>query len=279
MSIPTTTKISQWQRATKHIEDDVRTGRYINAETALIFVGPPRMTDLGNIDGNVQAVSDSRGQVGGDTFGATGAGDALYPVGFVEQFSLQQFHNVQKMFEIGSRRSYQAGGRVQVTGSLGRVMFNGPSLLRVLYAYYPAVVAMANGKFLGKDAQTDSVTANSVPGNSQKQVFPSIFFEAGAFAAPLPDNPNTRYSFFINLMSELFSHPFGMGVVMRDNNNRNYGAFYCEDCMVTTHSFAISSSSSLITEAVNFQCDAAVPMEFATDNDSFIIAPLAGANS
>jgi hypothetical protein len=276
MTIATTTKISQWQRATKHVEDAVRTGQYINAETALLFVGPPRLTDIGGIDSNVTPVSDARGQVGGDTFGASGAGDALYPVGMCEQFSMQQFQNVQKFYEIGSRRSYQAGGRIQVSGSLGRVMFNGPSLLRVLYTWYPSVIAMANGKFLGADAQPDSVSANAVQGSTAKQIYPSIFFEAGSFAAPLPDNPNTRYSFFINLMSELFSHPFGLGLLLRDNADRNYGAFYCEDCLINTHGFSVNSSSNLITEAANFQCDAAVPMEFSTDNSAFTIAPLSG---
>lgn len=277
MPVEPTTKISQWERATKHVEANIRTGRYINAETALIFVGPPRVTDLGGIDNHISSVNDARGQVGGDTFGAVEAGDALYPVGLVEAFSMQQFQNVQKMFEIGSRRSYQAGGRVQVTGSIGRVMFNGPSLLRVLYAYYPAVIASANGKFLGPDAQPDSLTKQAMKGEGAKAAYPSIFFEAGAFTSL--QGEAGRHSFFINLMSELFSHPFGMGIVFRDNQNRNYGSFYCEDCMITTHSLAISSSSTLITEAVNFQCDAAVPMEFATENEQFIIADLGAAES
>jgi hypothetical protein len=71
-------------------------------------------------------------------------------------------------------------------------------------------------------------------------------------------------------MSELFSHPFGMGVILRDNRNRNYGALYLEDCFITTHSWQISSSSTLITEAVNFQADAAVPMEFNTDSGALL---------
>lgn len=277
MALEPTTSIAKWQRATKRVEANLRTGRYINAETALIFVGPPRLTDIGGLDANVQQASTTAGQAP-SVFGTTGAADALYPVGLVEQFSLQQFQNVQKMFEIGSRRSYQAGGRVQVSGSIGRVMFNGPSLLRVLYAYYPSVIQQANGKFLGRDATPDSLTSKALPGANAKRVFPSIYFAAGAFATAegKSDPGQPRNSFFINLMSELFSHPFGIGTIFRDNQNRNYGAYYCEDCMVNSHSLAISSASTLITEAVNFQCDAAVPMEFATDNDAFRIAPLAG---
>ena len=35
-----TTSIATWNRATKHVEADMRSGRYVNAETALVFVGP-----------------------------------------------------------------------------------------------------------------------------------------------------------------------------------------------------------------------------------------------
>jgi hypothetical protein len=263
MPVQATTSISNWNRV-KHVEAAIRSGRYVNAETALIFVGPPRITDIGGLNLNLNRATSNQALQGGN--------DALYPVGLLEQFSMQQVQNVQKMFEIGSRRSYQAGGRVQTVGSIGRVMFNGPSLLRVLYAYYPNTIAMANGAEL--NGGTDSVgRAMLTNGVGLQDTFPEIFFETGSLADPDPETADGRpHSFFINLMSELFSHPFGMGVVLRDNRNRNYGALYCEDCFITSHSFGISSSSTLITEAVNFQCDAAVPMEFSTSNGAPIAA-------
>jgi hypothetical protein len=269
--LPATTSIANWNRATQHVEEAVRPGRYINAETALVFVGPPRMTDIGGLNANVIAASQST------ALGPTQAGgtDALYPVGLVESFQMQQAQNVAKLFEIGSRRSYQQGGRVQVVGSLGRVVFYGPSLLRVLYAYYPNVIQLANGRLL--QGGSDSVGAAMLTaGQGLLSTFPQIYFEPGSYAAADPEGGGPPNSFFINLMSELFSFPFGMGIILRDNSNQNYGAFYCEDCFVTTHSFGISSSSSLVTEAINFQCDAAVPMEFSTDTGS-ILPDLASA--
>lgn len=261
-----TTSIASWNRATKHVEADMRSGRYVNAETCLVFVGPPRITDIGGINMNLNISSQNAGLNGG------AGSDALYPVGMLEQFGLQQVQNVQKMYEIGARRSYQAGGRVQVVGSIGRVLFNGPSLLRALYAYYPNTIAMANGKSIGPGGQNDSVSNSMLTtGQGLLDTFPPIFFEAGSLAAPDPEIASGQpFSFFINLMSELFSQPFGLGVIMRDNRNRNYGAFYCEDTMITSHSFGISSSSTLITEAVNWQCDACVPMEFSTDSGAII---------
>jgi len=283
--IPSTTSIANWNRATKHVEAAIRSGRYINAETALVFCGPPRITDIGGLNANQSLNSQNAALGGGGSGGAGSVGgartggavgysagnDALYPIGLLEQIGLQQVQTVQKMFEIGSRRSYQAAGRVQVVGNIGRVMFNGASLLRVLYAYYPNTIQLANGRYLTKGS--DSV-AQAVLGAGEgiNDIFPSIYFEAGARAGKDPE-AQQPHTFFINLMSELFSHPFGLGVILRDNRNRNYGAFYMEDCFITTHSWQVSSSSTLITEAANFQADAAVPMEFSTESGA-LLAPL-----
>jgi hypothetical protein len=260
-----TTSIATWNRATKHVEADMRSGRYVNAETALVFVGPPRLTDIGGLDLNLTLSTQNAALTGNGN-------NALYPVGLLEQVGFQQVQNVQKMYEIGARRSYQAGGRVQVVGSIGRVLFNGPSLLRVLMAYYPNAVAMANGKTLGPGGQADSVSASMLTqGTGLLDVFPPIYLAAGSFAAPDPEVANgLPFSFFVNLMSELFAQPFGIGVILRDNRNRNYGAFYAEDTMVTSHSLAINSSSTLITEAVNFQSDCLIPMEFSTQSGAVI---------
>jgi hypothetical protein len=274
MGIPTTTSIANWNRSTQHVEAAIRSGRYVNAETCLLFAGPPRISDIGLVSGlgiDLNNLGQSLTSPGSTGAGANGR-DALYPVGLVESFGVQQAQNVQKMFEIGSRRSYQAGGRVQVVGDMGRVMFNGPSLMRALYAYYPNAISMANGKVLGRGGTDDSIsTAVASASDTAAGIFPQIFFEPGAFAnKDAEDTQAQSHSFFFNLMSDLFSHPFGFGFLMRDNKNQNYGAVYIEDCFITAHSFRISSSSTLITESVSFQADACVPMEFNTSSGAQI---------
>lgn len=270
-TIPTTTSVAKWNRATRHVEATIRSGRYINAETVLVVAGPPRISDMAmdiktfaNLNVALNAAAGSN---------VSNGKDALYPIGLLEQVSINQVQTVQKIFEIGSRRSYQAAGRVQVVGSIGRVMFRGASLLRALYAYYPSAIAVANGKAIAKtgvptsgasavkDSVADAIAAPNVP----SAVFPEIFFEAGSLtggdveqAGSLPD------AFFINLMSELFSHPFGLGFILRDNANRNYGALYLEDCFITAHSWQVGAASTLITETASLQADACVPMEFST---------------
>ena len=278
-AIPATTSIVNWNRATQHVEAAIRSGRYINAETCLVFAGPPRVTDIGGMDSNQNIYAQNNALTAqansSQAVGYTRGGDALYPIGLLETISMSQVQAVQKMFEIGARRSYQASGRVQVVGSIGRVMFNGASLLRVIYAYYPNTIQMANGKLLTSGSDSVSAAIYGAGGDSDSladKLFPSIYFSAGSFAAADPESGNSLpNACMLNLMSELFSHPFGLGVLLRDNRNCNYGAFYLEDCFITTHSWQISASTTLITEAVNFQADAAIPMEFSTASG----APLA----
>lgn len=271
-TIPTTTSVAKWNRATRHVEATIRSGRYINAETVLVVAGPPRISDMAM---DINTYANLNVALNASAGGAPSNGpDALYPVGLLEQVSINQVQTVQKIFEIGSRRSYQAGGRVQVVGSIGRVMFRGPSLLRALYAYYPSAVAVANGKAVAKSGATatsgastvtDSVAGAIAAPNTASGVFPEIFFEAGSLTGGDPEVSGSKPdAFYINLMSELFSHPFGLGFILRDNANKNYGALYLEDCFITAHSWQVGAASTLITETASLQADACVPMEFST---------------
>lgn len=271
-AINPTTSVANWNRSTKHVEVQTRTGRYISADSVLIAAAPPRIADMSaaplSADLNAASVA----------LGANKGRDAIYPIGLIEQISVQQQQMVQKIFEIGSRRSYQVGGRTQVAGSLGRVMFRGTSLLRAMYAFYPNKVGMANGKVLGRGGLDDVVSNaiyNGYP-DGPSNPFPEIFFAPGSFTAPDREDPaGVPAAFFGNLMSDLFAHPIGLVIILRDNNNDNYAAMYLEDTMVTTHSLNINSASALVTEAVTFQSDACVPMEFSTDFGARI-TPLPG---
>ncbi|MFA6132434.1 MAG: hypothetical protein WC869_00305 [Phycisphaerae bacterium] len=270
-TIPTTTSVAKWNRATRHVEATIRSGRYINAETVLVVAGPPRIADMAM---DITTYANLQTAINSSADQPANGKDALYPVGLLEQVSINQVQTVQKIFEIGSRRSYQAGGRVQVVGSIGRVMFRGPSLMRALYAYYPSAVAVANGKAVikngavassGASGVVDSVAAAIAAPNTPSGVFPEIFFEAGSLTGADPEIAGAKPdAFYINLMSELFSHPFGLGFILRDNANRNYGALYLEDCFITAHSWQVGAASTLITETASLQADAAVPMEFST---------------
>jgi len=92
-------------------ENDMRGGNFISAESVLLAAGPPTLpTESG------------------------GLATQCLRIGLVEQAILSQSHQLQRIFEIGSRKSVIIPGREIGTLSLARVIYNGPNLLRMLYA-------------------------------------------------------------------------------------------------------------------------------------------------
>jgi len=219
-----TTSLSNWNWWQNHVQTDLQGGEFVNAATTLIAAGPPSLagkstdTELANL---------------------------AFPIGIVENFGLNQNKMIQKMFEIGSKRAYHIPGRTVGAITLGRILYWGPSLLRVLYAYYPP-----------SEAGSGTHAVDSVGTNGAKT--PKVNDPAGFGSTPGGQTGNT--DFYINLASDLFDHPLGLMVYLRDAQNDAYGAFYLEDTYLQAHSFNINASSILIAEGVSAQYDRLVPI-------------------
>jgi len=223
-----TTSLGTWNWSENHVQNDLQGGEFVNAATTLIAAGPPRLNDTARIGG----ITGTEGK------------NVAFPIGVIENFGLNQNKMVQKMFEIGSKRAYHIPGRTVGAITLGRILYWGPSLMRVLYAYYPP----ANTK-------GGNIIDNVNPGSSDT---PEVFDTPGY--GPKTTTPNLNADFFINLASDLFDHPLGLMVYLRDAQNEAYGAFYLEDCYLQGHSFNINASSILVAEGVSAQYDRLVPI-------------------
>lgn len=191
-----------------------------------LFAGPPRLATVG---GAVTAgIAVSRPAV---------AASLVYPIGITQNFNLSQNAQIARIFELGSDRSYFIPGRVVGQIGLGRVMYHGPSLLRVLYAYYQDLI----------------------PSTIVEAMFPNV----GAATMPNPHDvivPPGYENFYINLASDLFSQAFGLLAVMRDSNQDTYGAVYAECCYVPNHSFSVDSQGVVIQEQVGIQYELLTPI-------------------
>ena len=217
--------LDTWDFNNFHVQVDIKSGEFISAFSVLLAAGPPRLRDTSAIELAGKPVAD-------------GQSITAVPIGVVENFSMSQNRQLQRLFEIGSKRSYFIPGRNVSSLQLSRTLFHGPSLLRALYAYAPAA------KLGGRAVQILS----------------------GAAGEATPDFPDIRNSagvadYFINLDSDLFDQPFGLYVLLRDSKNRAYGATYLEDCHLQAHQFSINSSSILVAEAINAQFDQAIPVD------------------
>jgi len=232
-----TTDFTNWDFSNYHVQQELQGGQFVSAETSLIAAGPP---EIGGTSAYSQVPATSVGSV--------------YPIGLLENAGLSQSKQLQKIFEIGSSRSYFIPGRVIGSVSLGRTFYYGPSLLRVMYAYY---------KNTEGDVQIGTVDPTTL-----------ITLEDGSTAvsplARLLDRGDTFHKvrqspgedhFYVNLASDLFNQSTGLAFYFKDANFNNVGAFYLEHVYIQGHQFSVSSGSVLIMEGVSAQYDRIVPIQ------------------
>lgn len=224
------TTYTNWDFHKFRVQQELTGGQFVNAESTLIAAGPPHLTDATSIEG-----------------------DSVYPIGLLETFGLQQSRQLQRIFEIGSSRSYFIPGRTIGSITLGRTFYFGPSLLRVLYAYWKG--AAEDGP-IGMGAASDYSTAEKYAASGDSPLLDytqgkDLFRKAG------------HGFLLIDLASDLFAQPTGMAVYFKDANTDTLGGFYLEECYVQGHQMTVSSGSVLIMEGASLQYDLLVPIDLA----------------
>ena len=233
--------LDSWDFFNRNVQSGMVEGRYINAAFTLLAAGPPRLAAAGATSSS--AVSNS----------------IAFPVGIIQNFNLGQNAQVMRLFEIGSERSYFIRGRTVGNLGLGRIMYHGPSLLRVLYAYLGADKG---------DVQFDKLYDNDY----NKVLNTNVQTEAkGNRYKTSPGSENI----WLNLASDVFSQPVGLMLLMRDSNNDTVGSFYFEHCHVVNHGFATDAGGTVISENAAITYDRMVPVDVSTvslvkDADSIV---------
>lgn len=215
---------NEWKPYTRYVQSGMVDGAYASGAFTLISAGPPRL-------GNAKTLA---------------AGGALtWPIGMVQNFSLSHNSQFNRIFEIGSERSYFVRGRTSGQISLGRVLYHGPSILRALYASF---------------SDTRGITS---PG-----IAPLEFPAAGAIAAAAlhPNKHDVKISpgyenLYLNLASDMFSNPIGLMIKTMDSNENTIGLVYAEGCYIPNHSFSTDSQGLLVQEQVSIQFERLVPIK------------------
>lgn len=226
-----TTSYSSWDFHKYRVQQELTGGQFVNAESTLIGAGPPHLSTSVDIEG-----------------------DSVYPIGLLETFGLQQSRQLQRIFEIGSSRSYFIPGRTIGSITLGRTFYFGPSLLRVLYAYWKGT---ADGTDIGMVEPVNPTTADEYAASGDQALIGGLTEGRELFRNP-------GYGFLlIDLASDLFAQPTGMAVYFKDANTDTLGGFYLEECYVQGHQMTVSSGSVLIMEGASLQYDLLVPIDLA----------------
>jgi len=151
---------------------------------------------------------------------------SILAIGLMQTFQITSQKPTQPMQAIGSGRTFFVSGKSQTTWRIGRLFSNGRNLLRVLYH-------------------------NAVAGDVNVEDFddPPVPPEGGA---------NTT-TFFINLDSELYYVPFGLGVMFKDKIHDVIGAFYVELAMINSYTLGFTSGQNMVMEDVGGMCDRLYP--------------------
>lgn len=234
-----TTSLNNWDFHNHHVQSELMGGEFISAETTLIAAGPPRLTDV------TGGSSQSPGAL--DT---VDEGDMVFPIGVLENAGLSQSKQLQRIFEIGSSRSYFIPGRTIGSITLGRVMYHGPSLLKVLYAHYKQSAGPTDLRFLN-GAKTIPVGGVEVP-NPNATLLNLTTLQAQLYRVKF--NPGYD-DLWLNLASDIFNQPTGMCIYFRNQMDVTIGAVYLEECYVQGHQLSISSGSVLVMEGASMQFD------------------------
>lgn len=191
-------------------------GRYASGAFTVLSVGPSRLLDTGLVG----------------VIANPGIGALTVPIGLVQQASLQHSRQFNRIFELGSERSYFVSGRTQGQLSIARTYYHGKSLLRAMAQAIPG-------------ADTQNLTQQ-------------------AAAVFLADNyhPTKIYPGFkdlwLNLASDLFSQPIGLMLRVYDTNEAAIGATYLEGCYIPNHTFSTDSNGLLIQEQASVMFERAI---------------------
>ena len=219
--------LSEWSPYDQHVQGGMVDGRYMNAAYTLIAAGPPRLANVGGPSFLAAALAA----------GSSSSDQIAYPVGVVQNISIGHNMNLSRIFEIGSERSYFIPGRVVPQMTLSRIMYHGPSLLRVLYAYYQDLV----------------------PPTLVAPVFTNI----GSSTVANPHDvqiPPGYENIYLNLASDLFKQPIGLMMLMKDSNEDTMGANYAESCYVPNHNMATDAMGTVVQESCGIQFERLIPI-------------------
>ena len=216
-----------WQPYNNNVQQNMQDGKFINASFALMAAGPPTFDALGaKPEANLESLP-------------------VVPIGLVQNLAVSHNRVFSRVFEVGSERSMFIPGRTVGQATLGRVLYDNWSLLRVLYAWY------ANQG--GIDKFPDLI---STDGNYQLQ-------DAHTNTDHNLRIPPGHGDFFINLASDLFTLPLGLYFELRNSNEEPYGGFYMEKCHIPNHTLAMDSQGVIVQESVAVQFENMVPLPVA----------------
>jgi hypothetical protein len=234
--------ITNWQPYNSKVDNSsaMGEGRFASGAFTMLAAGPPRLASIG-----------------GAASGSSGNLNWALPIGVVQSFNLAHNKAFARFWELGSERSYFISGRTVAQAGFGRVLYNGPSILRMMYSFY-----------------NDAIAPTLIPSILDSGVMANVNNKHDVKIPPGYEN------IYLNLASDLFSQPCGLLVYMKDSNETTLSAFYLEETYIPSHSIATDAQGIVIQEQVSLQPERVVPIAVTQlaliSEDPLVNASLAG---
>ena len=212
-------------RVDRRIDTQAIDGRYIGSSYILIAAGPPRLQNI-STGANIFGQQMQQGNYD----------QIVYPIAGTQAFNLTGNKALQRLFEIGSHRSYWLPSHTVQQLMLNRVYYHDASLLRLLYAYY----------------------SDQIP----PDVISPLFQTVAAVPNPHDVIISPGYeNIYLNLASDLFDQPFGLMLYIKDSNENTMAAFYLEGAMIPNFTWATDSMGGAVQESGVVQFEWMVPVQ------------------
>ena len=172
-------------------------------DTTIIFAGPARFTGL----------SDST--------------SGLTPIGLVDGIGYSQTPQLQRLFEIGSNRSFFTRGKTISSITFSKMLADQKNILTALMQNAYVDKASTNNSSLGSADTTPNVA--------------------------------------MNLDSEYFGVPFGLMLLFKTRGGNSgdgkvLSAIYLEYCMFASYNFNVSAQAPVIVDNIAIEFDRTVPV-------------------
>ena len=218
--------VSGWDWESRHVNQsftiggkatDLAVQDIVESGTVLIAAGPADLS---------RAIYSA-----GRSNSATIEGIRVVPIGLVETATVALSRPLSRLFEIGSKLSYIIAGRTVGEIALARVLFDGPSLLKVLY----------------QGEVVSDVYDGGTEGGQKKTIFRS------GDGKTITSQPIGSGNIAMNLASKFFDQSVGLAFYFRDNENDDVSQIYFEGCKVSTYNLGIAANMNVLTESVRME--------------------------
>ena len=227
--------LGNWKHFTEHVQNLSVSdgGNFLSSESSVICSGPAEL-------------------------GSASLEQALIPIGLVQNAQVSQSKQIQQLFEVGSRKPYFVPGRTMVQSAISRVLFDGPSLMKVLYRH-------------GVDGDTVTGTAATLSNNydTTDNIPPGAPYPSEATGTSASTETG---KFFTNLASDFFNRPLGLAFIFKDMQGDQIGGFYLENCYIQTHQLSLAAQQTILMENVGLRAATLRPISFGSASEFDTVA-------